>query len=276
MLLHACKQNTGPCYASFLQAHKSWNTRVELKTSLHPKITKEPTLQLLPHPQPNVPSSGSLPAPVTDSSISAPVSDPTLGGLVPHILPGGAGEMPCTAAGAMQGMGTATRTFHLCPWVRSAVGAGHIPTHPVQSPPNTHLRIPTLTSRGTRAWPWGQSHGQGKVAVPIEPTQEPCCPVPTWEAFACLECSFLPNSLAHRCSTMASDFISLSHGGHTVVPGKRKEVKTIERWREASTSSTAEPNCPCCQTATLKGDTCPCILPRAPSSQACGTTPYWV
>lgn len=36
---------------------------------------------------------------------------------------------------------------------------------------------------------------------------------------------FLPNSLAQRCSMMASDFSSLSHGGHTVVPRKGKEEK---------------------------------------------------
>lgn len=59
-----------------------------------------------------------------------------------------------------------------------------------------------------------------------------------WGVSLCPECSFLPNSLAHRCSTMASDFISLSQGGHTVVPDKRKEVKTVKRWQEASTSST--------------------------------------
>lgn len=140
MLLHACKQNTGPCYASFLQAHKSWNTRVELKTSLHPKITKEPTLQLLPHPQPNVPSSGSLPAPVTDSSISASVSDPTLGGLVLHILPGGAGEMPCTAAGAMG------RVWALPPELSISVPGcaqlwGLDTSQPIQSSP-----LPTPTS----------------------------------------------------------------------------------------------------------------------------------
>ena len=35
----------------------------------------------------------------------------------------------------------------------------------------------------------------------------------------------LPNSLAQRCSMMASDFNSLSHGGHTVVPRKGKEEK---------------------------------------------------
>lgn len=34
--------------------------------------------------------------------------------------------------------------------------------------------------------------------------------------------TFLPNSLAQRCSIMASDFSSLSHGGHTVVPRKGK------------------------------------------------------
>lgn len=37
--------------------------------------------------------------------------------------------------------------------------------------------------------------------------------------------AFLPNSLAQRCSIMASDFNSLSHGGHTVVPRKGKEEK---------------------------------------------------
>lgn len=37
--------------------------------------------------------------------------------------------------------------------------------------------------------------------------------------------TFLPNSLAQRCSIMASDFNSLSHGGHTVVPRKGKEEK---------------------------------------------------
>lgn len=37
--------------------------------------------------------------------------------------------------------------------------------------------------------------------------------------------AFLPNSLAQRCSIMASDFNSLSHGGHTVVPGKGKQEK---------------------------------------------------
>lgn len=37
--------------------------------------------------------------------------------------------------------------------------------------------------------------------------------------------AFLPNSLAQRCSIMASDFNSLSHGGHTVVPRKGKGEK---------------------------------------------------
>lgn len=37
--------------------------------------------------------------------------------------------------------------------------------------------------------------------------------------------AFLPNSLAQRCSIIASDFNSLSHGGHTVVPRKGEEEK---------------------------------------------------
>lgn len=37
--------------------------------------------------------------------------------------------------------------------------------------------------------------------------------------------AFLPNSLAQRCSIMASDFNSLSQGGHTVVPRKGEEEK---------------------------------------------------
>lgn len=39
--------------------------------------------------------------------------------------------------------------------------------------------------------------------------------------------TFLPNSLAQRCSIIASDFNSLSHGGHTVVPreGNGEEQK---------------------------------------------------
>lgn len=37
--------------------------------------------------------------------------------------------------------------------------------------------------------------------------------------------TFLPNSLAQRCSIMASDFNSLSHGGHTVVPRNGKGEK---------------------------------------------------
>lgn len=57
----------------------------------------------------------------------------------------------------------------------------------------------------------------------------------------------LPNSLAHRCSTMASDFISLSQGGHTVVPGERREEvmrSKLKKHRRAGLHTLSENTCP--------------------------------
>lgn len=101
-------------------------------------------------------------------------------------------------------------------------------------------------------WPHGSQGGQGNAVV-RDPAQTGAT-VPPRKATPWPRHSSLPNSLAHRCSTMASDFISLSQGGHTVVPAKRREEEVRSQLKTR------------CRTGRPRGGKCPGPLPWRPSA----------
>lgn len=169
------------------------------------------SLAMSPHRAPTLTSRGSL---ASGQGLQLPTGTLRVGRET------GAAVAPCWCPGS-------------CSGGRGAVPSRHT-VHPACCPGHCRVRPKCLEREQDALMPGSQAPSPFHTPEPHQ----------RGEAAGTLS---LPNSLAHRCSMMASDFISLSHGGHTVVPGERREEVMRSKLRKpqrAGLTTCADKMCP--------------------------------